>query len=39
MQMLKDINAKGTTVIVVTHDAKVAALADRIVNMADGMVK
>ena len=39
MEMLKEINASGTTVIVVTHDSKVAAMADRIITMADGMVK
>jgi len=36
MEMLKDINSKGTTVIVVTHDTNIAAMADRIITMADG---
>ena len=36
MEMLKEINSKGTTVIVVTHDMKVAAMADRIIYMSDG---
>ena len=39
MEMLKEINSKGTTVIVVTHDMKVAAMADRIIIMVDGMIK
>ncbi len=39
MNMLKDINGSGVTVIVVTHDPKVAAMADRTITMADGMVK
>ena len=39
MEMLKEINSKGTTVIVVTHDVRVAAMADRIIYMEDGKVK
>ena len=39
MEMLKEINSMGTTVIVVTHDMKVAAMADRIIIMVDGMIK
>ena len=38
MSMLKDINESGVTVIVVTHDSKVAAMADRTITMADGKV-
>ena len=38
MSMLKDINGNGVTVIVVTHDPKVAAMAERTITMADGMV-
>ena len=39
MELLKEINAKGTTVVVVTHDSKVAAMADRIINISDGRVE
>ena len=39
MRMLKDINNTGVTVIVVTHDMKVAAMADRTIIMADGKIQ
>lgn len=35
-QTLGDINKRGTTVLVVTHDANMAHLAKRIVQMSDG---
>ena len=38
MELLKEINAKGTTVVVVTHDSKVTAMANRIINISDGRV-
>jgi putative ABC transport system ATP-binding protein len=36
MNILKDINRKGKTVIVITHDTNIAAMADRIVYIEDG---
>lgn len=39
MQMLATLNRRGITVIVVTHDAEVAASARRIVHMRDGIVQ
>lgn len=36
MDIINNINSEGTTVIIVTHDAKVAARADRIVFIMDG---
>lgn len=36
--ILNELNAEGVAVIVVTHDAKVAARADRIVYLADGQI-
>ena len=36
MDILKDINSKGTTVMLVTHDPKVAAKCDKVMFMADG---
>jgi putative ABC transport system ATP-binding protein len=36
MKIFLDINKKGTTVMVVTHDARVAAMSDRVIFMSDG---
>lgn len=36
MDIFSEINAEGTTVMLVTHDAKVAARAERIMFMRDG---
>jgi putative ABC transport system ATP-binding protein len=33
------VNASGTTVMLVTHDAKVAARADRVIFLSDGNIK
>lgn len=38
MDILADINASGTTVMLVTHDAKVAAKSERVLFMIDGKV-
>ena len=38
VELLKEINSAGKTVIIVTHDQKVAAAADRIVYMQDGRI-
>ena len=39
MDILGQINRDGTTVLLVTHDAKVAARADRVIYLEDGTVK
>lgn len=39
MDIINRINAEGTTVMLVTHDAKVAARADRIIYLEDGRIK
>ncbi|HNX36617.1 MAG TPA: ABC transporter permease [Kiritimatiellia bacterium] len=39
MQMLANLNRMGMTVVVVTHDAEVAANARRIVHMRDGRIQ
>jgi putative ABC transport system ATP-binding protein len=36
--ILADLNSRGTTVIVVTHDPEVAALAGRVIRLRDGQV-
>lgn len=38
MALLKEINAEGTAVLVVTHDAKVAAKTRRVLFMQDGKI-
>ena len=39
MHILNKINEEGTTILLVTHDAKVAARADRVIFLADGKVE
>ncbi|WP_223067496.1 ABC transporter ATP-binding protein [Paenibacillus caui] len=36
MEILADINAAGTTILLVTHDVKVAARSERVLFMVDG---
>lgn len=38
MDILADINQSGTTLIIATHDAKVAAQAERVLYMLDGSI-
>jgi len=37
--LLKGLNAKGQTIVMVTHDARVAAAAHRTVTLVDGRIK
>ena len=39
LQILSDLNAAGRTVVLITHEHDVAAVAHRIVAMADGRIK
>ena len=39
MDIINGINGEGTTVLLVTHDAKVAARADRVIYLEDGSIK
>ena len=39
MNILKEINKQGKTVIVITHDSTVASMADRIVRIEDGKIE
>ena len=36
MEIFKDLNANGNTVILITHDSSVAAQAKRIIRIQDG---
>ena len=38
MRILQELHAEGHTIILVTHDAKVAAHAQRIIEIADGCI-
>lgn len=38
LQMFRELNAAGNTIILVTHDPKVAAAANRTICVADGLV-
>ncbi|MDW7674382.1 MAG: ABC transporter ATP-binding protein [Bacillota bacterium] len=39
MNILNDINQNGTTLLIVTHDSKVAARADRVIYLSDGNIE
>ena len=38
MQLLSELNAEGTTIVMVTHSQKDAAVAQRVVNLFDGEI-
>jgi putative ABC transport system ATP-binding protein len=38
MNLLTELNQKGTTIVVVTHDASVAARTKRTIRMVDGVI-
>jgi len=39
LMVLKELNAEGQTIVMVTHDERIAAQAGRIIRLADGKVK
>jgi putative ABC transport system ATP-binding protein len=39
MDIINSVNAEGTAVVIVTHDAKVAARADRVIFLSDGKIR
>jgi len=39
MQLFREINANGTTVVIVTHDPRVGASSDRCIRIFDGMIE
>jgi putative ABC transport system ATP-binding protein len=38
LRLLRQAHAKGQAILMVTHDARVASLADRVINLFDGMI-
>ena len=39
LEVLTNLNRQGQTIVMVTHDAQIAALADRVVELVDGRIK
>jgi putative ABC transport system ATP-binding protein len=39
MALLQDLGASGITVVLVTHEADIAAYAGRVLEMRDGLVR
>ena len=39
MRLFREINRKGTTVVIVTHDPRVGAASDRCIRIFDGMIQ
>jgi len=38
LRLLREVHDDGQTLVLVTHDARVAAAADRVVSLRDGLV-
>jgi ABC-type lipoprotein export system ATPase subunit len=38
MKLLRDLNQQGRTIVLITHEADVAAFAQRVVRLRDGVI-
>lgn len=38
MGIFRELHAKGKTILIVTHDPQIAAMADRILTIRDGVI-
>jgi ABC-type lipoprotein export system ATPase subunit len=39
IELLRDASGNGQTIVMVTHDESVAAAADAVIHMADGVLR
>ncbi|MDY2790011.1 MAG: hypothetical protein SOT70_04365 [Lachnospiraceae bacterium] len=39
MQLLKELNRKGMTIVIITHDKEIAVQCDRQIEICDGRVR